>query len=104
MKTIITAAMSVLVLFGSVSLFRDGRDFHAGTPAYALCTTEGIKNDCCFKFFKVLEGGAASDSIASREKKAAAEFKRCLRADVGCSVEMTELKTKSLQQIRSICE
>jgi hypothetical protein len=32
------------------------------------------------------------------------EFKRCLRSDLGCSAEMTEMKSKGPGQIRQICQ
>ncbi len=104
MKKIIITGTSVLILLGLVSLSFNTMEYHIGKPAFALCTTEGIKNDCCFKFFKVLEGDAVVENMKTREKKALAEFKRCMMRDIGCSVEMTELKSKSAQQIRTICE
>jgi hypothetical protein len=104
MKKIIITGTLLLSLLVLVSLSRTGMDYHIGTPAFALCSTDGIKNDCCFKFFKVLEGGVMVGDLKTREKKAVAEFKRCLIRDIGCSVEMTEMKSKSAQQVRTICE
>lgn len=104
MKKIVITTIFLVILLGLASLSRDTRHYHMGRPAFALCTTEGIKNDCCFKFFQVLEGSATEEDIKTREKKALAEFKRCMRADTGCSVEMTEQKSKSAQQVRSLCK
>jgi hypothetical protein len=104
MKKIIITGTLVILLLGLISLSRQSMEIHIGTPALALCTADIIKNDCCFKFFKVLEGGTISKSIKTREINATAEFKRCLRRDIGCSAEMTEMKCKSVQQIRSICD
>jgi hypothetical protein len=73
-------------------------------PAYAQCTTWEIKNNCCYKFFKVLEGNAAEENMQSREKKALAEFRRCLDMDVGCSSETIELKAKNVKGVRSFCK
>ncbi len=104
MKKIIITTIFLVILPGLASLTLDTREYHIGKPAFALCTTEGIKNDCCFKFFQVLEGSAAEEDVKTRERKALAEFKRCMRADTGCSVEMTEQKSKSVQQVKSLCK
>ena len=104
MKKLIITTIFLLILLGLASLSRDTWNYHMGRPAFALCTSEGIKNDCCFKFFKVLEGGVVVENLKTREKKAMAEFKRCMRADTGCSVEMTEQKSKSSRQVRTLCE
>ena len=104
MKKIVTYAALVVLMLGLASISRLSVEFHLGAPALALCTADVIKNDCCFKFFKILEGDATVDSQKTREKNASAEFKRCLRRDLGCSVEMSDMKCKSVQQIRSICE
>ncbi len=104
MKKIIITGTLLILLLGLVSLSRTGMDYHVGKPAFALCTTESIQNDCCFKFFKILEGDAVVENLKTREKNAVAEFKRCLTRDIGCSVEMTEMKSKSAQQVRAICK
>ncbi len=104
MKKIIITGTLVILLLGLISLTRDTMNYHFGKAAFALCTTEGIINDCCFKFFKVLEGDVIVNDLNTKEKMAVAEFKRCLRRDIGCSVEMTELKSKSIKQVRNICK
>jgi hypothetical protein len=103
MKKIIVSAALFLAVFSlaSLSLINDG--YVAGTPALAACMADEIRNDCCFKFFKVLEGDAVVVNTRTREVKAVAEFRRCLRKDLGCSVEMTEMKSKNASQIRQIC-
>jgi len=103
MKKLLTTATLVPLLLGLASLSLVSPDYHIGAPAFALCTADSIKNDCCFKFFKVLENDAAVNDSKDRDRMAVAEFRRCMRSDIGCSVEMTELKCRSVQQIRSLC-
>ena len=100
MKKIFTT-ITLILLLGLASLSRVSTDYHIGSPAYALCTADSMKNDCCFKFFKVLESDASVNDSKTRDRMAMAEFRRCMRSDIGCSVEMTELKCKSVQQVRS---
>ncbi|HNW29632.1 MAG TPA: hypothetical protein PKN50_14235 [Spirochaetota bacterium] len=102
MKKIFTT-ITLILLLGLASLSRVSTDYHIGSPAYALCTADSMKNDCCFKFFKVLESDASVNDSKTRDRMAMAEFRRCMRSDIGCSVEMTELKCKSVQQVRSFC-
>jgi hypothetical protein len=104
MKKIITATAIVFLFFGLMSLSRNDAGYHIGRPAFAICTADDIKNTCCFRFFKVLDGDVIVENPQTREMKAIAAFKHCLRTDVGCSVEMTELKSKGVGQIRHICE
>lgn len=104
MKKIIVTVTSLILLLVVVSLSRTGMDYHIGKPAFALCSADSIKNDCCFKFNKILYGDVVVKDQSTRENNAVAEFKRCLMKDIGCSVEMTEMKTKSVQQISAICE
>ncbi len=103
MRKTITAAMLTLMLIAAIQITTDRTGYHAGTPAFALCTATEIRNNCCFKFRNALEGEATASPLATREKMAVAEFKRCLRSDIGCSVEMTEMKSKGAGQIRQIC-
>jgi|RifCSP16_2_1023846.scaffolds.fasta_scaffold405667_1 hypothetical protein len=104
MKKIITSAAILLMLFGLISLPQNKEGFHTGKPAFAICTADDIKNTCCAKFFRILEGDVMVDKPQTREMKALAGFRQCLRKDVGCSVEMTELKSNGISQIRQICK
>lgn len=103
MKKTISAALLAILLLAAIPILTDGTRFTAGTPAFALCIASEIKNDCCFKFYNTLEGEAAARDEKTREKMAVSEFRRCLRSDIGCSVEMTEMKSKSAGEIRQIC-
>jgi hypothetical protein len=103
MKKTITAAILTIMFLAAVPFTIDRTGYHAGTPAFALCNATEIRNNCCFKFINVLEGGAEARPQNTREQMAVAEFKRCLRSDIGCSMEMTEMKTKGIGQIREIC-
>ncbi len=103
MKKIFTTITLLLPLLGLASLSRVSTEYHIGRPAFALGTADSIKNDCCFKFFKVLESDASVNDSKTRDRIAMAEFRRCMRSDIGCSVEMTDLKCKSVQQVRSLC-
>ena len=104
MKKIICAAVILLLWGGMLSISRDETWFTGGVPAWAQCSTWEIKNNCCFKFIKVLESGEITNPPENREKKAEAEFKRCLRMDLGCSSELIALKAKSAKEIRSYCK
>jgi len=104
MTKIICAMVILLLWVGMLLLSSNETWFNVGVPALAQCSTWEIKNNCCFKFFKVLEGSENSDPTETREKKAVAEFKRCLSKDVGCSSELISLKAKSAREIRIYCE
>ena len=73
------------------------------TPAYAICSSDSIINDCCFKFSKVLEGDAMANSPKTRERMALAAFRQCLAKDLGCSNETTEMKSRELKEVLRIC-
>ena len=103
MKKTISAALMALLLLAAIPILTDGTGFNAGTPAFALCIASEIKNNCCFKFYNELEGEATAREQKTREKMAIAEFKRCLRSDIGCSEETIEMKSKGAGQIRQIC-
>lgn len=103
MRKTITAAFMTLTLLAAIQVTTDRDGFRVGMPAFALCTATEIKNNCCFKFYNELEGEATARPLKTREKMAVAEFRRCLRNDIGCSMEMTEMKSKGAGQIRQIC-
>jgi hypothetical protein len=102
-KTIMAAILTILAL-AALPFTIDRAGYHAGTPAFALCSATEIMNNCCFKFINTLEGGSEARPQQTREQMAVAEFKRCLRSDLGCSMEMTEMKSKGIGQIRQICQ
>jgi hypothetical protein len=103
MKKTVAAAMLTTLLLATVQITINRDGYHAGAPAFAACIASEITNNCCFKFVNTLEGGAEARDEKTRERMAIAEFKRCLRSDIGCSMEFTEMKCKSLGQIRQIC-
>lgn len=103
MKKIIAAGILLILMLGIASVSRTGMEYHIGRPAFALCTGDSIKNDCCFKFVKIANGDVIARDQDDRENKAVAEFRRCLMKDIGCSVEMTEMKSKSFEGIAAIC-
>ncbi|HOW82429.1 MAG TPA: hypothetical protein PK573_07715 [Spirochaetota bacterium] len=103
MKKIIIAGTSLILTLGLASVSRTGMEYHLGRPAFALCTAASIRNDCCFKFIKIANGDVIARDQDDRENKAVAEFRRCLMKDIGCSVEMTEMKSKSFEGIAAIC-
>lgn len=97
------AALSTIILLSLISFTQTDIGFHASTPAFAACSAVEVRNDCCFKFRKVLDDEKLDVSPEAREQRAIGEFRRCLRSDLGCSVEMTEMKSKSAGQVREIC-
>lgn len=100
-KSLIAAAMTAALL--GIILMPRNDGFRVVAPAFAACSATEVRNDCCFKFRKTLDDEVLDTSPEIREGRAVGEFKRCLRSDLGCSVEMTEMKSKSFGQIRQIC-
>ncbi|MBN2160694.1 MAG: hypothetical protein JW807_14995 [Spirochaetes bacterium] len=103
MKKSIVAAGMAAILLGILLMPRNDAGFHAGEPAFAACSAVEIMNNCCFKFRKCLDDDSLDVSPEAREQRAVGEFRRCLRSDLGCSAEMTEMKSKDARQIRAIC-
>jgi hypothetical protein len=104
MTKIICAILTVVLWGGTLALSRNESRFNTEVHLLAQCSTWEIKNNCCFKFFKILESDDSGEPMETREKKALAEYKRCLDKDVGCSRELIELKAKSVREIRAYCK
>jgi len=104
MKKTLAAAMLTTLLLAVVQITVNRGGYHAGAPAFADCIASEIKNNCCFKFYNTLEGGAEAREHKTREQMAVAEFKRCLRSDIGCSMEFTEMKCKGVGEIKQTCQ
>lgn len=94
---------SILAICGLLPLAWDGPVPDTRTPAYAVCSAAEIKNDCCFKFIEKLYADTPPGPGETRETRAVTEFRRCLRKDIGCSQEMTEMKAKAFEEIRALC-
>lgn len=97
---IVVAVTCLLSITPSISS-RDA-SFRVGDPAFAICTTEEIKNKCCYEFLELMKSELETDGRTTREDRAVRGYVRCLRA-VNCSQEMIDMKSKSAKQIRSIC-
>ncbi len=104
MKTIIFTIFVIALMGGILVPFRNESGFNTGVPALAQCSTWEIKNNCCFKFFKILESPERVEPMQLREKMAVAEYKRCLDKDLGCSSELIGLKAKNARDIRDYCK
>ncbi len=104
MTKTICVALALVLWGGALTLSRDESGIDTGTHAFAQCSTWEIKNNCCFKFFKILESDEIGEPMETREKKALAEYRRCLDKDVNCSRELIDLKAKSVRDIRAYCK
>lgn len=102
LKRYLLTSIAALALIGPMGK-RPDAVFSPITPAYAICSSDAIINECCFKFNKVLEGDATANSPKTRERMALAAFRQCLAKDLGCSNEITEMKSRELKEVLRIC-
>lgn len=98
-----TIFLAITFLFFMIlSLSIHDAAYRVGTPGFAACTTEEIKNKCCYEFLELMKSELETDQRTTREDRAVRGYVRCLRS-VNCSQEMIEMKAKNIRQIRSIC-
>lgn len=103
MKRLLFALILSLAIAAFLMLGVDRGVPRIATPAYALCSTAEIVNNCCFKFMEVMRGEVKSTAKDGREGRATAVFRNCLYREIGCSKEMTEMKAKDYKTASGIC-